>query len=168
MNDNSQEDIKKKFIKTWIERSARKNRRVDEGDRFMCTWVAFNAWLKSEYSETALDLSLINSVKQNSNLKNIFEELKNDNEYKKLLSKLIIYRIRDARYPTDVSKIKIYTGSFESLIDALYRIRCNLFHGRKNIKKSTEYKLVALARKILYELFRKYAVRYLNIGHRNL
>mgnify|MGYP001565911164 CR=1 FL=1 len=167
MNGNSQEDVKKEFIETWIERAARENEAVDEGDKFMCIWVAFNAWLKGEYSETASDSSLIESVKQNQILQNLFEELKNNEEYDRLLTNLTSYRIRDMRDPENESKMVRYDDSFETLISTLYRIRCNLFHGRKNIKDTNEYKLVTLARKILYELFKNYVVRHLNIGHRN-
>lgn len=168
MTNTSQEDIKKEFIETWVERAARESEVVDEGDKFMCIWIAFNAWLKDEYSETDSDKTLIERVKQNITLWRLFEELKNNDGYKQLLTELSRYRILDMRDPQNESKIKQYNGSFESLIAVLYQIRCNLFHGRKNIEEKKEYKLVALARKILYKLFNEYAIRYLNIRQGNL
>ena len=54
-------------------------------------------------------------------------------------------------------KNKKYDGTFESLIRTIYQIRCNLFHGRKDINDDEkDIKLVYLAYDILLPLFKKY------------
>jgi len=55
--------------------------------------------------------------------------------------------------------IKRYDGTFESLIETVYQIRCNLFHGRKDsIEK--DFELICISYDVLLPLFRKYLEIY--------
>lgn len=149
------------FIDTWLKRAKRGEEFIDEGDRFVSLWIAFNAWLKSEYSETATDYELIEQVKVNKKLKLIFDELKKTSGYSEILSRLEGRCVYNAKYPNDRTKDKVYNGSFNSLIAVLYQIRCNLFHGRKNIEEKDEYKLVSKAKDVLLPLFSEYKRKFL-------
>lgn len=148
------------FVKEWIKRSERKEGKdyIDIGDKFISLWIAFNAWLKSSFGEAKADFQLIDEVVKLEEMNNVFEKLKKDNnEFQQLLVYLQGYSVVDMRYPKDEDKKISYDGSFDLLIRSLYAIRCNLFHGRKNIdddKKDRE--LVFLAYQILLPLFKEY------------
>ena len=145
-----------RFIKEWIKRAERNKEIVDDGDRFISLWIAFNGWMKAKYGESTTDAELIKQVKQSHNFKLIFVKLQY--EIKQYLDELEEWEIVDMRGIS--SKLK-YAGSFESLIDVLYRIRCNLFHGRKNV--SDDYKdkiLIKMAYNILLPIFKEYLNKY--------
>ncbi len=148
------------FITRWIERAERKEGHdpIDMGDKFISLWIAFNAWLKKEFVEAKTDHDLIEEVVGFRPIEDTFEDLKIENgEFQKTLLILKKYSIKDMRHPDDKSKQKNYNSSFESLIRSIYLIRCNLFHGTKNIEDDkTDKDLVSLAYKILLPLFKKY------------
>ncbi len=148
------------FITGWIKRAERKERddQIDMGDKFISLWIAFNAWLKKEFGEATRDHELLDKVIGFEPMENAFKNLKIENsEFQKTLLILKNYSIIDMRYPEDKSKQKNYNGSFESLMESFYMIRCNLFHGRKNFEDNEkDKKLVFLAYRILLPLFKKY------------
>lgn len=54
-----------------------------------------------------------------------------------------------------------YDGSFETLVDVIYNVRNNLFHGRKNIQDNKkDFELVVLSYRILRRLFTEYLKKY--------
>jgi hypothetical protein len=144
------------FIKTWLYRS-KADRKLDEADRFICLWIAFNAWLKSRYTENESDSDLIKKARKNAELIGVFNKFKEeDTNFKSKLNELSDEgNIYNMRYPDDIKKVKRFDGSFETLMDVIYQIRCNLFHGRKDVsdKSGDDYRLICLALKILSILF---------------
>ena len=40
------------FMREWLKRAERENESVDDADRFISLWIAFNGWLKKEYGES--------------------------------------------------------------------------------------------------------------------
>ena len=153
-----------RFITECIKRAERKDVMVDNADRFMALWVAFNGWLKKKYGESKTDKMLINKAKENEELKSIFETNKAGNdEYKIYLTRLEQYSVRDMRKPDDENRNKEYDGSYESLIEVIYQIRCNLFHGRKNVDEDEkDYELIEMAYHLLLPVFKE-ALRKDNI-----
>ena len=150
----------KRFTKKWLQRANKKKREIDKSDRFLCLWIAFNGWMKDQYGENDPDKKLIDQAKNNPDLKSIFIEKKT---LLKVLNELEGYTVHDMRYETDATKAIKYNGTFESLIEVLYLIRCNLFHGRKNIDEGkNDEKLVHLAYDILSPLFSAYYSKYGN------
>ena len=149
------------FTKRWLERAERGKQCIDDGDRFISLWVAFNGWLKGKYGETIDDHSLIEKVKKLVEMEHVFDDLKNSsNSFVRDLNELSSYEVHDMRYPNDRHPKK-YDGTFGSLIATIYKIRCNLFHGRKNINDNEkDFKLVVLAYRILLPLFKEYLARY--------
>lgn len=148
------------FTKKWLQRASNSKRLIDKGDQFIALWIAFNGWLKSNYGEDKTDRNLIQRLQTNSSFKKVFDELK-CNELRSSLKILERYTILDMRNVTDVNLGKKYDGTYKSLINILYLIRCNLFHGRKNIDEDkTDEELVHLAYDILYPLFDKYYNRH--------
>lgn len=146
------------FVDRWLERAERHNVQVDDGDRFISLWIAFNAWMKGKYGELKRDRELINKVKKNNDLSKLFDELKSkDIDFLENLKKIKGLPVDDMRHMDAKGRTKVYKGTYESLIDVLYQIRCNLFHGRKDsTKNEKDFELIRLAYKILIPLFKAY------------
>ncbi len=152
------------FTERWLGRAERKREFVDDGDRFISLWIAFNGWMKSKFGETLFDRYLINEVKGMKEFNGVFRDLKNsDRNFLQTLKKFEICTVADMRYVNNNRKIRKYDGSFDSLMEAIYQIRCNLFHGRKDTEKDKKDKeLVSIAYSILLPLFKKYLDQF---GH---
>ncbi len=91
--------------------------------------------------------------------------MRTEAKYRKKLVEIKKYFISDMRYPEDRSRfVQVETGKEEvaSLISAIYRIRCNLFHGRKDVSErhGTDRKLVYLAYDLLFPIFVKYVKKH--------
>lgn len=147
-----------RFIPEWIKRSERQQILVDDGDRFISLWIAFNGWMRKEYGEDKADSYLINCVIKNVNFEQIFNDLKIKNKgFQENLNHLANFRVINMKYKTDESHYEKFTGNFESLIRVIYQIRCNLFHGRKNVDENKiDLELIKLALELLRVLFKTY------------
>jgi len=147
------------FIREWLKRAERgENEPVDDADRFISLWIAFNGWLKKKYGEDTKDREMIKSAKGNKTLKAIFRKLSaSDRDFIINLTKLKGYIVIDMRDPSNEQRAKRCVGDFESFLDTIYQIRCNLFHGRKNFEENKkDQELVTLALKLLRPLFKKF------------
>ncbi len=91
------------FTKRWLERAERGKQCIDDGDRFISLWVAFNGWLKSKYGETIDDRSLIEKVKKLVEMEHVFDDLKNSSSsFARDLDELSSYEVYDMRYSDDM------------------------------------------------------------------
>ncbi len=151
------------FIREWLKRAERgENEPVDDADRFISLWIAFNGWLKKKYGENNSDRKMINGAKGNKTLKAIFRKLStSDRDFIINLTQLMRYRVIDMRDPSNEQREKRCTGDLESFLDTIYQIRCNLFHGRKNFEEDKKAReLVTLALKLLRPLFKKHLEKH--------
>lgn len=150
------------FTQRWLERAERNNVIVDEGDKFISLWIAFNGWMKGKFGEDKTDRNLINDVKSLEDIKSVFNDLKRDNHlFSENLIKFGEYTVSDMRDIDDGNRIRRYDGIFESLIEVIYQIRCNLFHGRKDTREDEkDFELICLSYNILLPLFKEYLGRY--------
>ncbi len=144
------------FTETWLQRAERGEEYIDDGDRFISLWIAFNSWMKGKFGEAVKDLTLVNRVKESEEVQQKFEIMKNDERFDSLLQKLSEYTIPDMRYPNDGNRLKKYDGNLASLMDVLYQVRCNLFHGRKDMEGDRkDFELVGLSYQILLPFLRE-------------
>ena len=150
------------FSEKWLARAERGERAcVDDGDRFISLWIAFNGWMRGKYGETHSDRFLLEKVKNSDDLSNVFLAMK-DTDIRDSLLQLREYTVMNMRYPEDPSKVLLYDGAFAALVEVLYSVRCNLFHGRKNISDDNEdIRLVSLAYRILLPLFKRYLTQHI-------
>ena len=97
----------------------------------MCLWVCFNSIIRKKYGETLGDRTLINKAKEDRHWKSIFKKVWKNPGFKQLFLELATYSIENMKdqHPRRIKEIDNY--SFEDLIEVVYQIRCNLFHGRK-------------------------------------
>ncbi len=148
------------FTKKWIERAERNGTMLDKADRFIALWIAFNGWMRGKYGEAKSDKKLIAKVKECENIKITFDQLQiEDHSFSDHLAELSEFTIVNMKYIDDPSRETKYDGTFSSLLDTIYQIRCNLFHGRKRTKDE-DYQLICLAHDILSPLFKKYLQQY--------
>jgi hypothetical protein len=120
------------FTEKWVNRAERPEGQasIEMVDKFISLWIAFNSWMRGEFGENKSDRALLNKAKLSSTLIPKFEELKRDSpSYTTALDKLKDYTVADMR---DIYPEISYDGSFGSLIEVIYRTRCNLIHGRKD------------------------------------
>ena len=149
------------FTNSWLDRAERgQNANVDIGDRFISLWIAFNGWMKSKFGEPVKDITLISHLKQFQDMRDVFNIWqKQDSDFINNLQELRKYTVLDMRYPDDIDRNKEFVGTFDSLIDIIYQVRCNLFHGRKG-NEEKDLKLISLSYNILLPLFKKYLELY--------
>ena len=147
------------FIREWFKRAERgENELVDDADRFISLWIAFNGWLKKEYGENTNDGEMVQRAKGNKTAQTIFRRLSASNkDFITNLSQLMGYTVLDMRAPSNEQREKTCTGDYESFLDTIYQIRCNLFHGRKSFEEDEkDRELVTLALKLLRPLFKSF------------
>ena len=70
------------------------------------------------------------------------------------------YRVLDMR-PGHQGQSKSISNinSFDELLDVIYQVRCNLFHGQKSAIDANDRELVDLAFHILSKIFKPMALR---------
>jgi len=146
------------FTERWLQRAERGRVLVDDGDRFISLWVAFNGWMSGKFGEGTTDRNKIQSVKKMQDFEGVFNHLREDNiAFKEYLDKLEGISVAGMQSKTNRELVYRYDGTFESLIEVIYQVRCNLFHGRKDINKDKkDIELVKLAYRILLPLFKAY------------
>lgn len=147
------------FTKKWLARAERSSKeRIDDGDRFISLWIAFNGWMRGKYGENKDDRVLLDKVKKSDNFHSVFLSMKSrEPEFSDNLQELGKYTVINMKHPNDPRKTLTYDGTFVSLIEVLYSIRCNLFHGRKDVSDNKkDIQLVSLAYRILLPLFKQY------------
>ncbi|MBI3040993.1 MAG: hypothetical protein HYY80_05035, partial [Chloroflexi bacterium] len=144
------------FTKTWLQRAERGKEYIDDGDRFISLWIAFNGWMKGKFGEAVKDSTLVKRVKESGEIQQKFEDMKNNERFVALLKKLSKYTVTDMRYPNDSCRSKGYGGNLASLMDVIYQVRCNLFHGRKDVEgDQKDIELVSLSYQILLLLLKE-------------
>ena len=150
------------FTRKWLQRAERSEVILDDGDRFIALWIAFNGWMKGKFGEDKYDGRLIKHVKKLKCFENCFDKLNESNEeFSRNLNKLSTYKVADMRDIDNTEMLISYNGTFVTLIDVIYQVRCNLFHGRKEINENKkDFELVSLSHNILMPLFKEYLQSY--------
>lgn len=148
-------DIVKRTIFRWYSRS--KGQEITSPphafDNFISLWIAFNCWGYYETSEDT-DRKMINSLKTNIKLKEEFEKSKKERYFLEKLLKMKGIGIPTHRpRPTEVRFDD--ENSFGDILEVIYTIRCNLFHGRKDPINQDDLNYVSWACFILDRIFSK-------------
>jgi hypothetical protein len=145
------------FIEKWLQRAERGQEYIDDGDRFISLWIAFNSWLKKEFGKAEKDFTLIKRIKDSPKVQAAFENMKNEEEFAQLLHQLKVRSpVVDMRFPDNSAKVKSYEGDLGSLMEVLYLVRCNLFHGQKSAEENNrDFELVVLSYHVLLPFFKK-------------
>jgi len=151
------------FTKGWLAQAERGGRaHVDNGDRFISLWIAFNGWIRGRYGETHNDRALLDEVKHSEDLCDVFLALRiTDTRFRNNLLKLGKYTVMNMKYPEDPGEFLVYDGTFTSLMEVLYSVRYNLFHDRGVVSEDEkDILLVSLAYRILLSLFKQFLTQH--------
>lgn len=139
----------KDLIKGW-----HRNRAKNETDpfyRFMCHWICFNAWLDHQ-SGKYTDREMLNWLKlqtpETSDIIASYEAMKLTTVGNQSLQALVLMGpILDGKGRGDITMSSI--DDRDNIIEAIYKIRCNLFHGNKKSTSSRDTKLVTCVNHIM-------------------
>ena len=148
----------KNLIRAW------RNKSNNEGDQFaslVYIWICFNAWMEHISNEDTYRRMINELVKRKQNMRSLFEMYDmavsaNDEFLKRSVSALSCMSqekpIEDMRKNPRRREPPITIkdeNDFENIVQAIYRIRCNLFHGGKDADDMRDQVLTKHAAMIL-------------------
>lgn len=138
----------KNIIKVWYGKARRED---DKFLKFFLLWICFNAWLEHSSGEDR-DYKMIDwliNKETSSDLKESYELCIKDKEFKEHL-KFLAYNspYKDSRGKRSDIEIKD-ENDFKNIVRAIYRIRCNLFHGGTQAQQEIAKKQIAISTNIL-------------------
>ena len=141
-------DELKELIINWYNNRARNEQ--EPYFKFLCLWICFNAWLEHE-STKSTDRAMIDWLKgAQSNTSELWASyevmLKTTTGEQNVINLMNSCPIGGSRGAPVI--INSSTDS-DNIIESIYRIRCNLFHGGKAEGSSRDEKLVTYANNIL-------------------
>lgn len=99
---------------------------------------------------------MLNAVKKEPRLLTSYgKSITEDPEFLKAVKRLAEYKVLDMRpgHETESRSVEDI-GNFGQMLDVIYLVRCNLFHGRKSEIDAHDKELVELAYHILSRVFR--------------
>lgn len=146
------------IMNDWIEKGDTSSSHFDQ---FICYWIAFNCYYANK-TEHDSDRKAIHRLKSSTDVIYLFEELSKRNE--SVLEKLReISPVRDDREGSGKSPCHIKDLSFSEVIDLLYQVRCNLFHGIKNLGTERDNKVVSACAPVLGVLVKEFRNKFPNL-----
>jgi len=146
----------RKLVVDWFRRSQGETvSEFDIFDRFTSLWISFNAWETYE-SDKESDRKKIEWAKMNTDLNSKFSELLSDDptfrqDVTALQEMCPIRRNRPYKNSNEVTIANI--NNFNEVLEAIYVIRCNFFHGEKSPDDRRDRTLTELAFRILSKVF---------------
>ena len=138
------------IIRKWYEKAQNAE---DPFDKFIYLWIAFDAFA-TNYSEKEWPKQIRKSIEKDPMLTNCYISLMKNNHFSRKIRELQklcpVYDTRkkfrnDPRHSVTLSD----PNNFEELINVIYKIRNNLFHGGKSPDEERDKELVSLAFNIL-------------------
>lgn len=133
----------KAIMDNWIEKSKLENHVFNE---YIALWIAFNAYYSS-VTNGLPDGASIKTLKEKDELKDWYVGIENSKEISNLLA---IAPITNVKYKTDI--IVDTKENFASILETLYQIRNNLFHGSKPDHVERDIEVVTVALPILKKM----------------
>lgn len=139
----------KDHIKDWHRNKAKNE--TDPFFRFMCHWICFNAWLdhqSGEYRDRAMLDWLKLQTPDASDIVASYEAMKLTTVGNLSLQSLVAMGpILGSKGRGDIKMRDI--DDRDNIIEAIYKIRCNLFHGNKRSSSTRDIKLVTCVNHIM-------------------
>jgi hypothetical protein len=143
----------KMIIHMWYERAQMS---TDPFDKFIYVWISFEAFA-SNYTEEDSPFDVRNSLKNDPNIVILYKILMKTKPFSEKIMNLKkecpIYDTRKQHYDDPkFSKTICDPNNFGEVLEVLYKIRNNLFHGGKRPDKERDRKLATLSFFVLYDL----------------
>jgi len=146
---------REKLIIDWFKRS-QKQRTKNFGifDQFISLWFAFNSW-GTFVTKSDADWLMIRKLKTDRALLSSFGSLLSNEDFRADVERLAEYSVLDMRPGHEHEQINISNPEdFGQVLDTIYKIRCNLFHGQKSEINPHDRELVTLSFRILSDVFK--------------
>lgn len=147
-----EENNVKELIRVWFHKAQVE---TDIFSKFVFLWFCFNAWLAFK-SNRETDGNMINWLKRNRSsdlyiaYQSIIDSEADSTPIEELVNLSPIYGEVSHQRLARRADIRINDkNDFDNLIEAIYRIRCNLFHGRKDADLRRDQELVQACGNIL-------------------
>lgn len=123
------------LVVRWHERSKSNELEVkDIFDRFICLWIAFNAW-GNGVTRTDQDAQMIDELARDPQLREVFGRCLKEPGFRERVAEIKGRGIPryglDRRGMLRTPFVLADETSLDQVLHAAYYIRCNLFHGRK-------------------------------------
>ncbi len=154
MNDELRKDI----IKTWMGR-ARKNYTgtvsglnpgIFWADSLIYVWIPFEAFTTSKFNLRSADKRV---EKFKEEYKDWFRSKTFSSTFNESMNELIKYEVKDMRPVNPDPPITITDRTkLEEIVDVVYRVRCNLFHGGKSSTEQKDIELMQFSFKVIYKI----------------
>lgn len=125
--------------------------------KFVALWQAFNGLLNLKYPEiTHHDNEKVRLISNDAKMLRAFDRLLSEQTFVSVLDEVRrlcpMYDVEAGQRRQKFSISQPYT--LQKLLNLLYHIRCNLFHGEKNGGVKRDRKIVELAYEVLLPLFK--------------
>lgn len=137
------------MIKVWYGKASRES---DHYSKFVFLWICFNAWLdyrSGKDTDAEMIQWLVSQPSQASDIIKKYENSKNNIEVVDSIRALVnMSPFNDARGKRPQVVIAD-ENDFENIVWAIYRVRCNLFHGGSAAHEDRILKEVFAAKNIL-------------------
>lgn len=104
--------------------------------KFVATWVAFNAFYAEMFPElSGQDRNQVEKYSDLPETKKIHLALLKDQQYKAAVNFFCRQGVQSEKDPDSIHHTS-------AIFSHVYKVRCNLFHGWKHLKKPRDYSLV--------------------------
>jgi len=133
--------LRKEVISVWMERAKKKYAGLVDGshpglhwaDSLIYVWIAFEAFTCFKFPDTRSADKRVDLFAKSYNL--WFKDRKFSTHFNASVKELMKYEVIDMRHIPD-SPLQITDASnLQQVIDVVYRVRCNLFHGGKGFEQ---------------------------------
>ncbi len=145
--------LQKKIIQSWI---AKGNAEKDVFNSFISFWVAFNVIYLSRYPVVG-DSACIKEVKKDAHFVSEYKTLLKDQLFATTINDLL--KVCPITSEKNGNTFTFKVNDFPALVDVLYQVRNNLFHGGKDVSEKRDSEVVSAALpvlKALLNVFLKY------------
>jgi len=140
----------KNIVRTWFKKGALE---TDPFNKFVCFWISFNAIYMSRYPVDG-DKACIKEVKKDTHFASEYKGLLKEHAFQSKIHALIA--LGTITNEKNGDRYSFSANDFPALIEVLYQIRNNLFHGGKDISEKRDLDVVSAAHPILSELLTKF------------
>ena len=148
------------FAKSCLRRSGKERTQLDDFDRFVWAWMAFNSWMKRDSVKDEFECKLVKKAWNDTEMKLVYDEVVARDNVACEVAELRPHTVRDMRPEHQNQEPKSFDGTYRSFVGFAYQVRCNLFHGAKNVEVDEKDKtLVQLCYRILYAVFSEYLAK---------
>ena len=149
------------IMQSWIDKGKLTNNNFD---KFICYWIAFNCYYANKTQIYGAERKMIHALKNDNECVDMFKEIYKNGAYSHLFAKLIeISPVYENIPNSNKNSSKLKKISFANIIETLYLVRCNLFHGSKAQEKDRDIEVIAAAAPILELIVEKFCSNFPNL-----